>query len=186
MNDYTQTPNSDIYNYNVIYDDEDVIGEELKMNKLEELRNEYKLKELRNNLGELEHSKYKIEKEIENVKKAIYEAEQGDKEIRPYELVYMMKPNSTAKEIGKVENIIKDIVTNKNLKKENIKQYEHLGVKKLAYEVYGNKEGYYVIAKLKMTNQDLILVEKELRRAECVLKFITIRIDEEEWEEYDK
>lgn len=33
MNDYTQTPNSDIYNYNVIYDDEDVIGKVLDIKK---------------------------------------------------------------------------------------------------------------------------------------------------------
>ena len=144
------------------------------MNKLEELRNE---------LGELENKKYKIEKQIEDVKKAIYEVEQGEKQAKPYDLVYILKPNSTAKEIGKVENNIKNIVTDRNSRKENVKQYEHLGIKKLAYEVKGHKEGYYVTARLKMTNQDLILVEKELRKAECVLKFITVSISEEDWEE---
>lgn len=144
------------------------------MNKLEELRNE---------LGELENKKYKIEKQIEDVKKAIYEVEQGEKQAKPYDLVYILKPNSTAKEIGKVENNIKNIVTDRNSRKENVKQYEHLGIKKLAYEVKGHKEGYYVTARLKMTNQDLILVEKELRKAECVLKFITISISEDDWEE---
>ena len=151
------------------------------MNKLEELRNEYKLKELRNELVELESKKYNIEKQIEEIKKAINEAEKEEREVKPYDLIYIMKPDSTAKEIGEVENKIKDIVTDKNSKKENIKQYEHLGIKKLAYEVYGNKEGYYVSARLKMTNQDLILVEKELRIAKCVLKFITVRVNEEDW-----
>lgn len=144
------------------------------MNKIEELRNE---------LLELENTKYKIEKQIEDVKKAIYEIEQGKKQVRPYDLVYIIKPNSTAKEIGKLENKIKDIVTDRNSRKENIKQYEHLGIKRLAYEVKGHKDGYYVTARLKMTNQDLILVEKELRKAECVLKFITVSISEEDWEE---
>lgn len=148
------------------------------MNKLEELRNE--LGELENKLEEIENSKYKIEKEIADIKKAI---EQDKEELKPYDLVYILKPNSTAKEIGNVENIIKNIVTDNNSRKENIKQYEHLGIKKLAYEVYGNKEGYYVTARLKMTEKDLILVERELRIAECVLKFITVRINKEEWEE---
>lgn len=143
------------------------------MNKIEELRNE---------LLELENTKYKIEKQIEDVKKAIYEIEQGKKQVRPYDLVYIIKPNSTAKEIGKLENKIKDIVTDRNSRKENIKQYEHLGIKRLAYEVKGHKDGYYVTARLKMTDNDLILVERELRKAEFVLKFITIRINEEDWE----
>lgn len=148
------------------------------MNKIDELKNN--LADLESKLEEIENTKYKIEKEIADIKKAI---EQDKEELKPYDLVYILKPNSTAKEIGNVENIIKNIVTDNNSRKENIKQYEHLGIKKLAYEVYGNKEGYYVTARLKMTEKDLILVERELRIAECVLKFITVRINKEEWEE---
>lgn len=144
------------------------------MNKLEKLRSE---------LLELENTKYKIEKQIENTKNAIKEAEQGEKEVKPYDLVYIIKSDSTAKEISNVENNIKNIVTDRNSRKENVKQYEHLGIRRLAYEVKGHKDGYYVTARLKMTNQDLILVEKELRKAECVLKFITVSISEEDWEE---
>lgn len=148
------------------------------MNKIDELKNN--LADLESKLEEIENTKYKIEKEIADIKKAI---EQDKEELKPYDLVYILKPNSTAKEIGNVENIIKNIVTDNNSRKENIKQYEHLGIKKLTYEVYGNKEGYYVTARLKMTEKDLILVERELRIAECVLKFITVRINKEEWEE---
>lgn len=140
-----------------------------------------KIEDLRNNLSELEDKKYKIEKQIEDIKKAIEEVEKGIKNAKPYDLVYIMKANSTAKDISDIENKIKDIVTDRNSRKENIKQYEHLGIKKLAYEIKGNKEAYYVTARLKMTKQDLILVEKELRKAECVLKFITISISEEDW-----
>lgn len=143
-----------------------------------------KIEDLRNNLSELEDKKYKIEKEIINIKMAIEEAEKEIKEIKPYDLVYIIKANSTAKDISDIENKIKDIVTDRNSRKENIKQYEHLGIKKLAYEIKGNKEGYYVTARLKMTKQDLILVEKEFKKAEYVLKFITINISEEDWESF--
>lgn len=148
------------------------------MNKIEELKNN--LADLENKLEQINVTKDNIEKEIKKTKKAI---EKQNKELKPYDLVYILKPNSTAKEISDIENIIKNIATDNEKIKENIKKYEHIGLKKLAYEVHGHKEGYYVSATLKMTDNDLILVERELRKAECVLKFITLRIPEENWEE---
>lgn len=148
------------------------------MNKIEELKNN--LVDLEKKLEQINVTKDSIEKEISKTKKAI---EKQNKELKPYDLVYILKPNSTAKEISSIENIIKNIATDNNKIEENIKQCEHIGLKKLAYEVHSNKEGYYVSLRLKMTDNDLILVERELRKAEFVLKFITLRITEENWEE---
>lgn len=70
--------------------------------------------------------------------------------------------------------------------KAHITKIDKLGKKKLAYEIKGIKEGWYVIFTYK-TKPDIIPeLEKIMRTDSAVIKFLTIRRDpeEDELEEY--
>lgn len=61
-----------------------------------------------------------------------------------------------------------------------IRKIDRLGKKKLAYEIKGIKEGWYVIFTYK-TNPELIpKLERIIRIDDTILKFLTIRRDPEE------
>lgn len=63
---------------------------------------------------------------------------------------------------------------------------DRLGKKKLAYEIKGIKEGWYVIINYKATPELIPKLEKLIRTDDSVIKFLTIRRDpeEDESEEY--
>lgn len=65
---------------------------------------------------------------------------------------------------------------------------DRLGKKKLAYEIKGTKEGWYVIINYKATPELIPKLERLIRTDDSVIKFITIRRDpeENELEEYAK
>ena len=67
-----------------------------------------------------------------------------------------------------------------------IKKIDRLGKKKLAYEIRGTKEGWYVILYYQANSELIPELERVLRTDTAVIKFLTIRRDpeEDELEEY--
>ena len=136
-----------------------------------------RLDELNKKLKKLLNDKAKINADIKEVEKLIQEEKEN--QMQYFELVYMMAENSTAKNISDIENEVRRIIVGQGeIKKGEIKKYEHLGLKKLAYDIKGNKFGYYVMVRFKQTEKNVNLIEQELRKADGVIKFITIKINE--------
>lgn len=136
-----------------------------------------KLDELNKKLKKLLNDKAKINADIKEVEKLIQEEKEN--QMQYFELVYMMAENSTAKNISDIENKVRRIIVGQGeIKKGEIKKYEHLGLKKLAYDIKGNKFGYYVMVRFKQTEKNVNFIEQELRKADGVIKFITIKINE--------
>lgn len=67
-----------------------------------------------------------------------------------------------------------------------IKKIDRLGKKKLAYEIRGTKEGWYVILYYQANSELIPELEKALRTDTAVIKFLTIRREEDDLEEYVK
>lgn len=57
---------------------------------------------------------------------------------------------------------------------------DRLGKKKLAYEIKGTKEGWYVIINYKATPELIPKLERLIRTDDSVIKFMTIKRDPEE------
>lgn len=89
---------------------------------------------------------------------------------RIYENVIILKGTFTETEYKKALTEIK-----KYIEKIEIKKIEEIGKKKLAYEVDGNKEGYFVIIELRATEQEVLELERYYRINSNVLKFIVVR-----------
>lgn len=73
----------------------------------------------------------------------------------------------------------KNVITNikEKLSQFKIKKFEELGLKKLAYEVQGNKTGYYVDIEFFANNEDVKNLESYCRKNEDILKWIFVRKD---------
>lgn len=99
--------------------------------------------------------------------------------MKEFENVYILKGSLTKeqakKEIENIKQYFKNVKVSKN--KANINgQLGYLGLKHLAYEVRGEKTGYYYITHFEGTENKVVEIEKQLRLNENVIKFITIRI----------
>jgi small subunit ribosomal protein S6 len=61
-----------------------------------------------------------------------------------------------------------------------VEKTEKWGTRRLAYRVAKNREGYYVYLVLRSTHGDMVKeLERRLKVSDVVIKFQTIRLDEE-------
>lgn len=87
-----------------------------------------------------------------------------------------------------INNSLSEEIKNKTIRKfeEYIKgngileKIDILGAKKLAYEIQKQKEGYYVVFYFETKSQNVLELERMYRVKDEVLKFMTIKVNEEE------
>ena len=91
--------------------------------------------------------------------------------LKKFENVIIINGSYTQKNYTKVLDIVKDYI--KDL--AEIEKIEELGLKRWAYEVQGQKNGYYVIFEIKATQENIKNLERFYRINDDVLKFIVVR-----------
>jgi small subunit ribosomal protein S6 len=95
--------------------------------------------------------------------------------MRNYEIMFILKPNSTEEEIDKLNTQMEAVVTSH---KGEIQGVEKIGKKKLAYHILKFEEGYYVLFKLNADGECVKEFERRLRVQDLVIRYITVRVDE--------
>jgi small subunit ribosomal protein S6 len=96
--------------------------------------------------------------------------------MRIYEELFIVRPNATDEEINPLLDQLKQVIAagGGTLNKE-----ERWGVRKLAYKVKKQSEGYYILLEFTAGQAGTVKeIERRLRVSEIVLKFLTVRIDE--------
>ena len=97
--------------------------------------------------------------------------------MRSYELMYILDPTlddeSSKALVGKIE----DLISKQGVEVENTDPW---GRRRLAYRVKGHWEGNYVLSQLKAQPESIGEMERRLRNTDGVLRFLTVRIDEEQ------
>jgi small subunit ribosomal protein S6 len=97
--------------------------------------------------------------------------------MRRYELMYILDPgldeDSSKALVGKIE----DLMTKQGVE---IQSTEPWGKRRMAYRIKGHWEGNYVLSQLKATAQTVSEMERRLRVTDGVLRFLTVRVDEEQ------
>lgn len=100
-----------------------------------------------------------------------------------YESVFVVNPNISLKEFDSTISSLKiqmATIISKILKEE------YYGIKTLACKIKGQKQGYYLTLKFKITSnmkniQNILRnIERQARIDNNILKFITIKINKEE------
>ncbi|HEY6466496.1 MAG TPA: 30S ribosomal protein S6 [Candidatus Acidoferrales bacterium] len=98
-------------------------------------------------------------------------------EERQYDLIFIARPDTPETEIDKVIATIEHAATEKGGK---IEKTEKWGRKRMAYRVARLREGYYVYMIVKSTHGEVVKeLERRLKVADAVIKYLTVRLDEE-------
>jgi small subunit ribosomal protein S6 len=96
---------------------------------------------------------------------------------RLYEVMFIVRPDVVDEELDKLVSGFETTVTTGG---GAIKNSEKLGRRKLAYTVRKFNDGNYVLLTIEANGTVVAELERRLRVTEPVIKFITVRMDEEE------
>lgn len=96
---------------------------------------------------------------------------------RVYEVMFIVRPDVTEEDTDK---LIAGFSANVTTGGGAIKTVEKMGRRKLAYTVRKFNDGNYVLLTIEADGPVVLELERRLRVTEPVIKFLTVRIDEEE------
>jgi len=96
---------------------------------------------------------------------------------RLYEVMFIVRPDAVEEDVDKLIAGFSTTVTNGG---GAVKTVEKMGRRKLAYTVRKFNDGNYVLLTIEADGPVVLELERRLRVTEPVIKFITVRIDEEE------
>jgi small subunit ribosomal protein S6 len=96
---------------------------------------------------------------------------------RLYEVMFIVRPDAVDEDVDKLIAGFTTSVTNGG---GAVKNVEKMGRRKLAYVVRKFNDGNYVLMTIEASGPVVLELERRLRVTEPVIKFITVRIDEEE------
>ena len=96
---------------------------------------------------------------------------------RLYEVMFIVRPDVADEEVDK---LVAGFTTTITTGGGAVKNVEKMGRRKLAYMVRKFNDGNYVLLTIEANGAGVLELERRLRVTEQVIKFITVRMDEEE------
>ncbi len=96
---------------------------------------------------------------------------------RTYELMFIVRPDMTDEDLDKLIANLQSVVPGSG---GNVKRVDKMGKRRLAYTVRRFHEGIYVLFVVEGGGAVIHELERRLRVTEPVIKFLTVRVDEEQ------
>jgi small subunit ribosomal protein S6 len=96
---------------------------------------------------------------------------------RSYEVMFIVRPDLVEEELDKLVGTLQNHATTAGA---TVKNVEKMGKRRLAYDVKKFQDGQYVLFTLASDGKSVHELERRLRVTEPVIKFITVRTDEEQ------
>jgi len=96
---------------------------------------------------------------------------------RTYELMFIVRPDMADEDLDKLVSHLETTVTSAS---GTVKNVDRMGKRRLAYVVRKFREGIYVLMTIEGAGTVIHELERRLRVTEQVIKFLTVRIDEEQ------
>ena len=96
--------------------------------------------------------------------------------MRVYEVLFIVAPNTEESDTDALISQISDVITNQGA---TIAKVDRIGRRRLAYPIGKFNEGYYVVLTVEGTGSEIAEVERRMRVTDAVIRYITIRIDED-------
>lgn len=98
--------------------------------------------------------------------------------MRVYELVYIVKPDLPEEEVDATVTLVRETIEGGGA---TVDKEEKWGKRRLAYRVQKFEDGYYVLVQYSLDGNSGLPkeVERRLRVADAVIKFMTVRIDDD-------
>ena len=96
---------------------------------------------------------------------------------RTYELMFIVRPDMTDEDQDKLISTLENAVTSSG---GQVKNFEKMGKRRLAYTVRKFHDGVYLLLTFEGGGGLVHELERRLRVSEAVIKFLSVRIDEEQ------
>jgi small subunit ribosomal protein S6 len=96
---------------------------------------------------------------------------------RTYELMFIVRPDMTEEDLDKLIATLQAVVPPTG---GNVQRVDKMGKRRLVYTVRRFHEGIYVLMIIEGGGAVIHELERRLRVTEPVIKFLTVRIDEEQ------
>ena len=96
---------------------------------------------------------------------------------RTYELMFIVRPDMADEDLEKLLSTLETAVTSAS---GTVKSVDRMGKRRLAYMVRKFREGIYILLTIEGSGAVIHELERRLRVTEQVIKFLTVRIDEEQ------
>ncbi len=96
---------------------------------------------------------------------------------RTYELMFIVRPDMSEEDQDKLISTLESAVTSSA---GQVKNVERMGRRRLAYKVRKFQDGIYILLTVEGSGGLIHELERRLRVSEPVIKFLTVRIDEEQ------
>ena len=96
---------------------------------------------------------------------------------RTYELMFIVRPDMAEEDLDKLISTLETAVSTTS---GTVKSVERMGKRRLAYTVRRFHEGVYILLTVEGTGAVIHELERRLRVTEPVIKFLSVRIDEEQ------
>jgi len=96
---------------------------------------------------------------------------------RTYELMFIVRPDMLEEDQDKLISTLETVVTTSG---GTVKSVERMGKRRLAYVVRRFHDGLYILLTVEGGGGLIHELERRLRVTEPVIKFLTVRVDEEQ------
>src|SRR6185503_9549363 len=96
--------------------------------------------------------------------------------MKNYEIRFIVNPNTPEEEGDKINSQVEGVITSGG---GQVQKTEKMGKRKLAYEIDRHREGHYVLFVVTANGDIVREVERRLRVMDPVIKYITVRTDED-------
>jgi small subunit ribosomal protein S6 len=96
---------------------------------------------------------------------------------RTYELMFIVRPDMAEEDLDKLISTLETVVSTSG---GTVKSVERMGKRRLAYTVRRFHDGVYVLLTVEGSGGLVHELERRLRVTEPVIKFLSVRIDEEQ------
>jgi small subunit ribosomal protein S6 len=96
---------------------------------------------------------------------------------RVYELMFIVRPDMTEEDLDKLISTLSAVVPTSG---GTVQKVDKMGKRRLAYVVKRFHEGIYVLMVVEGGGAVMHELERRLRVTEQVIKFLTVRVDEEQ------
>jgi len=98
--------------------------------------------------------------------------------MRPYETVFIVRPDMTQEEVDQVLEFYKDNITKNG---GEIVKVDPWGKQTMAYEIENVREGYYFLIQYNADENYNDELERRYRYSEDVLRFVIVQLDEKKF-----
>jgi small subunit ribosomal protein S6 len=95
---------------------------------------------------------------------------------RVYEVMYIGAPETADEDITKLNEAIQQQVEKEG---GTVVRTEAMGRRKMAYPIQKKTEGHYTLFEIEGSGQEIAELERRFRVNDTVIRFITVRVDEE-------